>query len=207
MLIPYSSWVTLQILVTMCGHYSCFNGSAVIYIKPGSRAVRSLGWGPMWVKRGSSGLFNATLAETNLAQSPTLSILVEDVEKFLHPGLFRLRLLAVASLSRGPVCSNESRAELGDWAFNTVALCNHIRSRWGSRVRRIMGNPSCDLFFFAPWLQYQCGKDEDVSICLTCLNMFTPWYSISWTHYSITLSESQVQVHGCSLSVCSRSRS
>lgn len=68
----------------------------------------------MWVKRGSSRLFNTTLAETNLAQSPTLSILVEDVEKFLHPGLFRLHLLAVVSLSRGPVCSNESRGELGD---------------------------------------------------------------------------------------------
>lgn len=68
----------------------------------------------MWVKRGSSGVFNATLAETNLAQSLTLSILEEDGEKFLHPRLFRLRLLAVVSLSRGPVCSNESRGELGD---------------------------------------------------------------------------------------------
>jgi len=68
----------------------------------------------MWVKRGSSGVFNATLAETNLAQSLTLSILEEDGEKFLHPRLVRLRLLAVVSLSRGPVCSNESRGELGD---------------------------------------------------------------------------------------------
>lgn len=68
----------------------------------------------MWVKQGSSGLVNATLAETNLAQSLTLSILGEDGGKFLHPRLFRLHLLAVASLCRGPVCSNESRGELGD---------------------------------------------------------------------------------------------
>lgn len=63
----------------------------------------------MWVKRGSLGLVNASLAETNLAQSLTLSILEEDGEKFLHPGLFRLHLLAVASLCRGPVRSSESR--------------------------------------------------------------------------------------------------
>lgn len=70
------------------------------------------------VQCGSSeahlGFFNATLAETNLAQSLTLSILEEDGEKFPHPGLFRLRLLAAATLSRGPVCSNESGGELGD---------------------------------------------------------------------------------------------
>lgn len=61
----------------------------------------------MWVKRSSSGLVNATFAETNPAQSLTLSILEEDGEKFLHPGLFRLHLLAVASLCGGPVHSME----------------------------------------------------------------------------------------------------
>lgn len=52
----------------------------------------------------------------------------------------------VASLSRGPVCSNESRGELGDWAFNT-AIFFVIISRREMRVRRIRGNPWCDLFF------------------------------------------------------------
>lgn len=81
----------------------------------------------MWVKRGSLGLVNATLAETNLAQSLTLSILEEDGEKFLHPRLFRLHLSAPASMGRGSVRSNEGRGELGD--FNGATLCNHIRRR------------------------------------------------------------------------------
>lgn len=46
----------------------------------------------MWVKRGSPEPVNATPAETNLAQSLTLSILEEDGEKFLHPRLSRLHL-------------------------------------------------------------------------------------------------------------------
>ena len=69
------------------------------------------------VQCGSSeahrGLFNATLAKTNLAQSLKLSILEEDGEKFLHPELFRLHLLALVSLCRGPACSNKSGGELG----------------------------------------------------------------------------------------------
>lgn len=143
MLIPYSSWVTSSLCVDSINVLT----PLLWCIKHSSWAAHSLGWGPMWVKRGSLGLFNATLAETNLAQSPMLSILEQDGEKFLHPRLCRLRLLAMASLSRGPVCSNESRGELGDWAFNTVALCNHI-SRWGSGLRRITLNPWSDLFLF-----------------------------------------------------------
>lgn len=160
----------------------------------------------MWVKRGSSGFFNATLAETNLAQSLTLSILEEDGEKFLHPRLFRLRLLAVASLSRGPVCSNESRGELGDWAFNTAALCNHIRRRWGCRVKRIRGNPWCDLiytcfllYWYCTWRRHQFKEEAFVK-----KSKKPKVYS----HSHVTApSLSQVQVHVCSRSVCGQSRS
>lgn len=57
------------------------------FIKSSSRATQSLGRGPMWVKKGSTRLVNATFVETNLAQSLTLSILEEDGENFLHVGV------------------------------------------------------------------------------------------------------------------------
>lgn len=82
----------------------------------------------MWVRRGSPEPVNATPAETNLAQSLTLSILEEDREKFLYPGLSRLHLSVRGVRGPGvPYAPLKSRGGLGD--FNGVALCNHIMRR------------------------------------------------------------------------------
>lgn len=83
----------------------------------------------MWVRRGSPEPVNTTRAETNLAQSLTLSILEEeDGEKFLYPRLSRLHL-SVRGV-RGPGVQHalfKAEEEWGD--FYPAVLYNHIMRR------------------------------------------------------------------------------